>query len=264
MKNYLFLLILMLVFGGLLFSSCVSTKKFEASQAKCDKLQNDNDKANNQLIDCNKQVVKLSNDKIQLQGENTVAVDDLNEFAMSAKSTISAQSKRLNDLEKLFQSQKIVMEKLKSSISDALLNYESDELTVYLKDGNVYISLEEKLLFKTGSDEIDPKGKDALKVLSKVLNSTENIEVCVEGHTDNVPINNEMYSDNWDLSTARATSIVRIITSEYGFDAARITASGKGQFHPVKNNDTVKARAANRRTEIILSPDLKELYALFY
>jgi chemotaxis protein MotB len=96
-----------------------------------------------------------------------------------------------------------------------------------------------------------------------VLNNTKNIAVLVEGHTDNVPISTKVFEDNWDLSTARATSIVRIMTIDYSFDPSRITASGKSQFHPVKNNETAEARAANRRTEIILSPDLKELYALF-
>jgi chemotaxis protein MotB len=164
----------------------------------------------------------------------------------------------------MIQSQKDIMSKLKNSISDALMNYKNDELSVYIKDGNVYVSLEEKLLFKSGSDVIDPKGKEALSSLAKVLNSTKDITVMIEGHTDNVPIKTNMFKDNWDLSTARATSILRILTKDYNFDSNRITASGRGEFHPVKSNETVEGRAGNRRTEIILAPDLKELYHLLY
>ncbi|MFC2086894.1 OmpA family protein [Bacteroidota bacterium] len=263
MKNTLRVFVFLSIISGLLFTSCVSTKKFEASQAKIDKLQNDNANTVSQLKDCNAEVKKLSDEKSSLQDENSAALNDLKELAASSNTTIADQAKRLKDLEILFQTQKDVMAKLKASISEALMNYKSDELSVYYKNGNVYISLEEKLLFKSGSDVVDPKGKEALKTLSKVLNNTKKITVLVEGHTDNVPISTKLFEDNWDLSTARATSIVRIMTKDYGFDSSRITASGKGQFHPVKNNDTVGARAANRRTEIILSPDLKELYELF-
>jgi chemotaxis protein MotB len=262
MKNTL-LIVALSVFLGFLCTSCVTSQKFEASQAKVDKLQNDQANTVSQLNDCNEAVKKLNDEKSMLEGENSATLKNLQELAVSSNTTIADQAKRLKDLEILFQTQKEVMAKLKTSISDALMNYKSDELSVYYKDGNVYISLQEKLLFKSGSDVVDPKGKEALKTLSKVLNNTKNIVVLVEGHTDNVPISNKTFEDNWDLSTARATSIVRILTKDYGFNPARITASGKSQFHPLKNNETVSARAANRRTEIILYPDLKELYALF-
>jgi chemotaxis protein MotB len=119
-------------------------------------------------------------------------------------------------------------------------------------------------LFKSGSDVVDPKGKEALKSLANVLNSNSDFTVDIEGHTDDVPIKTQRFKDNWDLSTARATSIVRILTKDYGFDATRITVSGKGEFHPVNPNTTVQERAGNRRTEIILSPDLQEIYKLLY
>ena len=144
------------------------------------------------------------------------------------------------------------------------MNYKTDELYVYIKDGNVYVSLEEKLLFKSGSDVVDIKGKEALKSLAMVLNNTADITVMIEGHTDNVPIKTKLFKDNWDLSTARATNILRLLTKDYGFDPIRITASGRGEFHPIKSNNTLAGRAANRRTEVILSPDLKEIYQLLY
>ena len=197
-----------------------------------------------------------------MQNENALVQKDLNALSSESKMTIADQAKRLKSLQDMIQTQKDVMSKLKNSIADALMNYKTDELSVYTKDGNVYVSLQEKLLFKSGSDVVDPKGKEALKTLAQVLNSTKDITVLIEGHTDNVPIKTKLFKDNWDLSTARATSIVRILTTDNGFDSNRITATGRSEFHPVKPNDTVEGRAANRRTEVILSPDLKELYKL--
>ena len=247
---------------GLVFTSCVSSKKFMASEAKVDKLQQDSTNTHNQLNDCNTQVNNLKDDKTSLQNENASVSNDLKVLSSSSKLTIADQAKRLKNFQVLLQSQKDVMSKLKNSIADALMNYKSDELYVYIQDGNVYVSLEEKLLFKSGSDVVDPKGKEALKTLAKVLNNTKDITVNIEGHTDNVPIKTKQFQDNWDLSTARATSIVRILTNEYGFDSNRITASGRGKFHPVKTNETAEGRSGNRRTEVILSPDLKELYKI--
>jgi chemotaxis protein MotB len=242
----------------------VSNKKFMASEARVDKLQKDNANTLGLLNDCNTQVKILTDDKTSLKNENALVQNSLKALSTESKMTIADQAKRLKTFQDMIQAQKDVMAKLKNSIADALMNYKTDELSVYIKDGNVYVSLEEKLLFKSGSDVVDPKGKEALKTLANVLNSTKDVTVMIEGHTDNVPIKTKQFKDNWDLSTARATSILRILTTDYGFDSNRITASGRGQFHPVKTNETTEGRAANRRTEIILSPDLNELYKLLY
>ena len=235
-----------------------------ASQAKVDKLQKDSANTHSQLNKCNAQVKNLNEEKTSLQNENASVNNDLKDLSTKSKMTIADQAKRLKTLQDKIQAQKDVMNNLKNSIANALMNYKTDELSVYIKDGNVYVSLAEKLLFKSGSDIVDPKGKEALKSLAMVLNSTNDITVMIEGHTDNVPIKTTLFKDNWDLSTARAISIVRILTKDYGFDVNRITASGRGQFHPIKTNDTDEGRAGNRRTEIILSPDLKEIYNLLY
>lgn len=265
------LVFLSLALSMLLLISCGPSKRFIASQAKVEKLQKDSINTHTKLIMCNAQIQNLSGEKAvleyektSLQNENATVQYDLNELSVKSKMTIEEQAKRLQDFQTLIQSQKDVMNKLKNSIADALMNYKTDELSVYIKDGNVYVSLEEKLLFKSGSDMVDPKGKEALKTLAKVLLSTKDITVLIEGHTDNIPIKTTLFKDNWDLSTARATAILRILTKDNGFDSNRITAAGKGEFHPIKSNDTVEDRAANRRTEIILSPNLKELYALLY
>ena len=262
MKNTFHLLTISILLTVLLFSSCGPSKKLVESRNRVDKLQNDSTKTHNQLNDCNTLVKNLNTEKANLQNENAAVQKDLKAINNQSKMTIADQAIRLQNLQKLIQSQKDVMNNLKNSIADALLNYSADELTVYIKDGNVYVSLQEKLLFKSGSDVVDPKGKEALQKLAKVLSSTSNIAVLIEGHTDNIPIKTNKYTDNWDLSTARATSIVRVLTKDSAFDPSRITAAGKGSFHPVKGNETAEGRAANRRTEVILSPDLKELFKI--
>ena len=249
---------------GLLLASCVSNKKFMTSQSKVAVLQEDSTNTHDQLNDCGMMVKTLTKEKASLEDEYASVKNNLTILSTKSKMTIADQAKRLADLQDLIQKQKDVMLNLKNSMADALMSYNADELSVYIKDGNVYVSLAEKLLFKSGSDVVDPKGKKALQSLAQVLNNTKDVTVMIEGHTDNVPIKTKSFADNWDLSTARATSIVRILTNDYAFDPTRITASGRGQFHPVKTNETTAGRAGNRRTEVILSPDLKGLYKLLY
>lgn len=257
--HYLAFLSLIISFS---MTSCVSSKKFKASEARVSQLQLDKANGQDRLAECNTKVKDLNDQKASLLNENSLVQNDLKALSSASKMTIADQARRLKSLQDMIQAQKDVMSKLKNSISDALMNYKTDELSVYIKDGMVYVSLAEKLLFKSGSDVVDPKGREALKSLALVINNTKDITVMIEGHTDNVPIKTKVFKDNWDLSTARATSIVRILTVDNGFDTNRITASGRGQFHPVKENDTVEGRAGNRRTEVILSPDLKEIYKL--
>jgi len=242
-----------------------------ASEARADKLQRENANANSQLNESNMELMKIKDEKANMQKENEMiqkeyALIQKNLMMRSSESkmTIGEQARRLSSLQDIIDSQTEITTRLKNSIAKALMNYKADELTVYLKDGNVYVSLAEKLLFKSGSDVVDQKGKEALKSLAMVINSSEDFTVAIEGHTDDVPIKTRVYNDNWDLSTARATSIVRILTNDYGFDPNRITASGKGQFHPVNLNTTAEGRAGNRRTEVILTPDLQEIYKLLY
>jgi chemotaxis protein MotB len=262
MKKSFHYLVFLSLLVSVLFTSCVPTRKFKASQNQVGQLQTDSTNTHNQLNKCNDLVKNLNDQKASLLNENSLVQNDLKALSTESKLTIADQAKRLKKLQDMIQAQKDVMSKLKNSIADALMNYKTDELSVYTKDGNVYVSLAEKLLFKSGSDVVDPKGKAALKSLAQVLNTTKDITVMIEGHTDNVPIKTNLFKDNWDLSTARAISIVRLLTKENGFDSNRITASGKGEFHPVQTNETAEGRAGNRRTEVILSPDMKELYKL--
>lgn len=168
----------------------------------------------------------------------------------------------LNDMQKVIARQDSITNRLNSILRDALLGFKSDELSVEIKNGKVYVSMSDKLLFKSGSATVETKGSEAIKLLAEVLNKNADIDILVEGHTDNIPIKTALYRDNWDLSVARSISIVRILTEDYKIAPLRLTASGKGEFTPRASNATAEGRALNRRTEIILSPKLDEIMQL--
>lgn len=177
---------------------------------------------------------------------------------------LEKRNARLAELEKILDAQKRMVQDLKNKVSEALLGFENNGLTVTMKNGKVYVSLEEKLLFKSASWDIDANGRNALKKLAGVLEKNKDIQVMIEGHTDNVPYNpgNSQLKDNWDLSVKRATTVVRVLLEGSSIDAKRLTASGRSQYSPVDGQNTTDARQKNRRTEIILTPDLTELYQL--
>jgi chemotaxis protein MotB len=176
---------------------------------------------------------------------------------------LNLRNARLIELEQVLNEQESAMAALKKKVSDALLGFENQGLTISQKNGKVYVSLEEKLLFKSGSTAVDPKGAAALKKLSRVLEQNPEVNVMIEGHTDDVPVMaGSAYKDNWDLSVLRATSIVRILLAGSTIDPQRLTTAGHSQYQPVENAKTAGARQKNRRTEIILSPRLDELYKI--
>ena len=175
---------------------------------------------------------------------------------------LSERERTLDEMKQIIARQDSITRRLNAILRNALLGFNSDELSVEVKNGKVYVSMSDKLLFKSGSSAVEVKGKEALKLLGGVLEKNFDIDILVEGHTDNVPIKTSVYKDNWDLSVARATSIVRILISDYKIAPTRMTASGKGEFFPKADNETSEGRAKNRRTEIILSPKLDELMNL--
>lgn len=176
---------------------------------------------------------------------------------------LEARNARLMEMEEMLYEKDRIMDDLREKVAEALLGFEGQGLTVTRRDGNVYVSLEEQLLFQTGSTVVDPNGVRALQQLARVLANNPNINIMIEGHTDNVPFRKgASIKDNWDLSVMRATSIVRILLDAADIDPTRITAAGRGEFFPVDPANTPEARRKNRRTEIILSPDLSELYQI--
>ncbi|MCC3152824.1 OmpA family protein [Hymenobacter sp. BT770] len=176
---------------------------------------------------------------------------------------LKVREARLTELTKALAEKDKAVNDLKARVSKALLSFNSSDLQVKLKDGKVYVSLSEQLLFKSGSTKVDPKGQEALKKLATVLQEQKDVNVVVEGHTDNVPImrGTAGLTDNWDLSALRATEIARLLTAS-GVPPARVTASGRGQYVPVAANDTPQNKAMNRRTEIILTPKLDDLFQI--
>lgn len=175
---------------------------------------------------------------------------------------IQKKNERMAELEKILDTQKKIVQDLKNKVSDALLGFENNGLTVTNKNGKVYVSLDEKLLFKSASWEIDANGRKALKKLAGVLEKNPGIQITIEGHTDNVPYNpgNSQLKDNWDLSVKRATTVVRALLEGTKIKPERLNASGRSEYVPVDLSNTPEARQKNRRTEIILTPDLTELY----
>ncbi|MEM8568546.1 MAG: OmpA family protein [Bacteroidota bacterium] len=202
---------------------------------------------------------QLSRDLAEQQERLLTLREDLEQ----TKKLLDERESKVKELEDILAKKDAAVQGLKKRITDALLNFEENDLTVTVKNGKVYVSLAEQLLFGSGSTIIDNKGISALKQLASAIKDQNDINIMVEGHTDDVPISktSQYLKDNWDLSTLRATSIVRILTGAgIGFD--RITAAGRGEFFPVSPNDTAQGRQKNRRTEIIITPNLDEIFEI--
>ena len=172
------------------------------------------------------------------------------------------QQQRVVELQSILNSKDSAVKALNAKLQQALLGFKDKGLSVEIRNGKVYVSMDEKLLFASGSIVVDSKGKEALIELAKSIQGMDDILVMVEGHTDDVPMSSGQIKDNWDLSVLRATSIVRILTKDGKVDPKQLVASGRGEFMPVETGKTPEARAKNRRTEIILSPKLDEIYKL--
>lgn len=207
-------------------------------------------------------LLKELDEKQQLLFDKEKALDKQQADLSQLTSKLTEKEKRVKELEDLIAQKDAAVNNLKKSIEDALLNFNKDDLTVTVKDGKIYVSLSEKLLFQSGSTEVDKKGVDALSKLASVLEKQNDITIMIEGHTDNVPIKTPAIKDNWDLSVLRATSIVRILTEKNKVDIKKVLPSGRGEYMPVVSNATKEDRAKNRRTEIILSPNLDKIFKI--
>jgi len=209
---------------------------------------------------------KLSADLVQ-QRDQLLAIQDNLERTRKQNDSLSAslaeREKKVNELEQVLANKDKAVQDLKARISNALLNFKENDLTVKVKNGKVYVSLAEQLLFGSGSIAVDKKGVGALQQLAKALKDQKDIQVMIEGHTDNVQISkkSEYMEDNWDLSVMRATQITRILTKA-GMSPSQITAAGKGEYTPVAPNDNAANKQKNRRTEIIVTPNLDELFKI--
>ncbi|HCY43265.1 MAG TPA: hypothetical protein DHV48_18335 [Prolixibacteraceae bacterium] len=180
-----------------------------------------------------------------------------------AQNELEQRSTRMRELEDALSQKDEAVKQLRQKVMDALLGFNNKGLTIQEKNGKVYVSLDEQLLFKTGQWEVDPKGQQALTDLAEVLGQNPDINVLVEGHTDDVPMRGTgMVKDNWDLSVMRATAVTRILLKNKAVEPKRITSAGRGEFFPVDELKTAEARKKNRRTEIILTPRLDEIFRI--
>lgn len=176
---------------------------------------------------------------------------------------LDSRSKRIDELESLIAAKDAKMNALKEAVSNALMNFEGKGLSVEQRDGNVYVSMENKLLFDSGSWAVNSEGRKAVQQLGTVLAQNKDIAVLIEGHTDNVPYGGSgQLKDNWDLSTKRATAIVEILRENSGIDPQNLTAAGRGEYAPVASNETAQGKSKNRRIEVILTPKLDEVTKL--
>jgi len=292
MKYY----ILFIVF--FICSSCVTTKVFNDLEVRyyemktqSNALKNSKDSIQKSWVKLNekwnetKSYLKRSRDSINsglneikiLQGEYFLLKENsdqkikenieknnslIKEIAIK-ETELQSRLDRVNELEKMINEQKTSLNQLKESLSDALLNFEGKGLTVKQRNGKVYISMENKLLFKSGKWDIEREGKKALTQLSRVLEKNPDISILIEGHTDNVPFTSiGDVESNWDLSTKRATAVVKILLKNNQILPQNLTAAGRSEYLPIAPNSSKEGRASNRRIEVILSPSLEEITKL--
>lgn len=272
----------------LLLTSCVSAKKYKNmeyerntafadkvnAQQRIDNLEGMLKKMKADTANFGMAYRNLNEQYLTLKASSTLTAQQLSQQLQASRKELRAKEDtlyrkemQLMEREQLVQELQMAIERkelaqraLIESLQAALVGFSAEDLQIERKGGKVYVSLSEKLLFQSGQADVDEQGKMALAKLAEVLNRNPNIDITVEGHTDNVPIKTAVYKDNWDLSVYRATTVARILCEMYGLNTTRILASGRGEYYPVADNSTAEGRARNRRTEIILMPKLDEVY----
>lgn len=273
MNKFSFLVFVALV---MTLGSCVvlSPKKYNALLAQRDSLSVGLEAANIKIESLEEEMTRLKADTTRMNrriAELQGKVSGLDANYASLRSNSSSEINKLAEslkvrearLEEVLRKRDAATNALKEKLQKALLGFQQNGLSVDIRNGKVYVSLTDKLLFSSGSIIIDEKGKQALLELAKVLTTQPEINISVEGHTDNQRVMNlGQIKDNWDLSVLRATSVVRYLTDIQKIDYSRITATGKGEYQPLTAGNTPEIRSRNRRIEIVLSPKLDELYNL--
>lgn len=281
------------VFSSLLLFSCVSSKKFKKSQADYAELQTkfnqvqgdlsncndakaelarqksslENDKANlnNQIADLNKQIdfLKTNNTTVlrQLQDMSVVSSSQAESIKKSLEN-IGAKDAYIQDLQSALARKDSLNLALVMNLKGAIGNLQDEDINIKVDKGVVYIDISDKLLFRSGKYEVTAQAKTVLGKVATVLKNQPDIEFMVEGHTDNVPYRSGVLLDNWDLSVKRATAVVRILQNQYGLDPRKMAAAGRGEYFPLVDNSTAENRATNRRTRIVILPQLDQFFKL--
>lgn len=273
--------------------SCVSSKKFKTAQADYAKLEERYNTLKTDNEECSIEKATLARQKETLEREKALLasqIKDLNDQVGYLKSNNNAALRQLEDLSVISATQaesiKKSMENIgakdayiqtlqqqmakKDSLNMALVmnlkgaigNLDDQDINIKVDKGVVYIDISDKLLFKSGSFDVTERAKEVLGKVALVLKNQPDLEFMVEGHTDNIPYKGGVLTDNWDLSVKRATSIVRILQKQYGLEPAKMAAAGRGEYKPIEDNGTKEGRAANRRTRIVVLPQLDQFFKL--
>jgi chemotaxis protein MotB len=278
---------------SLFLFSCVSSKKYKDAQARYDqlnvtlsgvqadltkcndekaslnsqksKLETDNASLNNQVAQLNKQIdfLKETNTTVlkQLQDMSVVSASQAESIRKSLEN-IGAKDLYIQDLQASMARKDSLNMALVMNLKGAVGNLDDKDINIKVDKGVVYIDISDKLLFTSGKYEVTSNAKQVLGKVAQVLKNQPDIEFMVEGHTDNVPFKSGVLLDNWDLSVKRATAVVRILQKEYGLDPIKIAAAGRSEFNPIASNDSPEGRAANRRTRIVILPQLDQFFKL--
>ncbi|WP_256002052.1 OmpA/MotB family protein [Pedobacter deserti] len=277
MKKISFLLFAVMMASA--FSSCVilSPKKYKSLLSKQDSLsagwteaQAKNESLENLIYRLRRDTTGLNSALAELRNRYTEMDSNYAKLRQNSSNEINKLSgdlkrreQRLKEVEEILRKRDEATNQLKEKLQQALLGFAKSGLTVEIRNGKVYVSLTDKLLFPSGSIIIDEKGRQALSQLAEVLKQQPEINIAVEGHTDSQKITNlGQIKDNWDLSVLRSTSVVRYLTEVSKVESVRMTATGKGEYQPLAENTSAEGRSRNRRIEIVLSPKLDELYEL--
>ena len=253
-------------------SLCVKTSELEGILEETEKdlarTKDELESAKNQVANLTSDLDKSQKAYDQLKLASGAKVAGLSTDLAAKQAELDAKEEllknreeRLKMLEEIIKKQDDLMTALSDRVKKALMGFDADELSVEMRDGKVYVSMSDKLLFKSASASVEPKGVEALEKIAEVMIKNTDINLAIEGHTDSLAISTNRFKDNWDLSVARSVSVVRLLTDN-GLDPQRVTAAGKGEFTPIGDNKTKEGRAKNRRTEIVLTPKLNELMQL--
>ncbi len=262
---------------AILLSSCVSQKKFSELEAKHKKTEDLLNSATVKLNDCleekagsTSQLKVLQDQVSNLKNQNSALLNNVGNLAtLSTKEaenleksleSIKEKDLQIKTMQDALTKKDSVTLALVTSLKGALGNLADEDIQVNVEKGVVYVSISDKLLFKSGSYNVSPRAREVLGKVAKVVNDKPDIEFLVEGHTDNVPIKNKVLLDNWDLSVKRATSVVRVLQKDFKVDPKRMTAAGRSHYVPVADNSSSTNRAKNRRTRIVVLPKLDQFY----
>lgn len=249
MKHKLIPIALFVTIGFL--SSCVSQKKYKAATADAEQLRS-------QVNDLTSKNSDLTNKVASVQQQAQDDAQKKDAAYAKLKSDCDAQTQKMEAAQAVLQDQYATMHGVEQKIATALEDFNNKGVNVYMQDGLVFVSMEDNLLYKSGSSKLDKKGQEALSSVAAVLNDYPKLKVIVVGNTDDRKFKGS--NDNLSLSTERANSVVRVLVGQYKVDPSRLTSAGKGKYAPVGDNSTEEGRAKNRRTDIILNPDLARIW----